>query len=250
MRQVLVDGGGERPVGEADRGADLAPPVGAAVGLGLGGGGQLARADQRGPRDQLRHDAIGARLQQLHGLRLVPAQEDRVVADRVARQPALDDGVGDVLGRQHERGAGLRERRARPPRRAPPPTSRSRARRARRARRRPAARARPSPAAAGRRAAPGRSATAAGRARGRRESAGSPRAGPARTPRRRRSRAHDLRRMLSISPGRTSASFGPSLSPRCMYICRIRSEVVTDACRSSTSTRPQNSSSARWSSSL
>ena len=35
-----------------------------------------------------------------------------------------------------------------------------------------------------------------------------------------------------------SASFGPRRSPMCMYICRIRSDVVTDAWRGTTSMRP------------
>ena len=61
---------------------------------------------------------------------------------------------------------------------------------------------------------------------------------------------HGRRRMPSISPGRTSASFGPSRSPMCMYIWRMRSDVVTDACRGRTSIRPTNSSSSRWSASL
>ncbi len=54
--------------------------------------------------------------------------------------------------------------------------------------------------------------------------------------------AHRPRRSVSsISPGRTSASLGPSLSPRFMYICRMRSDVVTAAWRSMTWISPTTS---------
>ena len=53
------------------------------------------------------------------------------------------------------------------------------------------------------------------------------------------------RRMLvDQARAATLASFGPSRSPMCMYIWRMRSEVVTDAWRSTTSMRPTNSSSS------
>ena len=218
----------QRAVGEAQRGADLAPPVDAARGRALRGVLQLGDEHVLGDRCH----RLG--VEHLHRLALVPAQEDRVIADRRAREVALDDLVADVLGGEDER------------RCCPPPAPRRPRRRARRPTTRSPTRDRcssvgagsartPWPAAGSRRTARARSDRALGPARGARRSAGSPRAGPAR----RRGRPRHPRRIVSsINPGRICASFGPSLSPRFMYICRMRSEVVTDAWRSMTAISP------------